>query len=131
MRIMRKFKRSESGTATVEAMLWFVFMSLFSVLVVDSTNAFYSYSGIAQSIQDGNRQLSIGRFKSEAETEFYIEQQLTPIYANADARVVLNGNMAETTVTIPWASFGTVGYLSSFGSRSVSFNTIHRVEWIP
>ncbi|MDG4647857.1 hypothetical protein P6F26_05330 [Roseibacterium sp. SDUM158017] len=127
---MTAFARSESGTATVEVLFWFVLMTVLTGLIVDATNTFQSYSTVTQSIQDGNRQMSIGRFKTPTETEAYIEAQLQSLYPEADAIVAINGNTVNTIVRIPWTALHLMGMLGNSSSSAVVFTGSHRLEWL-
>ncbi|TFL15989.1 hypothetical protein [Jannaschia formosa] len=126
-----RFANSENGTATVEAVFWFAIMTALIILITWASIAFQGYTPIARSIQDGNRQLSIGRYKTVAEAEAYIERQLALRDVSADATVTLNGNMIDTTVVVPWSAIDRSGFLEATGMQPVTFTARHRVEWLP
>ena len=88
MRLVRwsaAFCRRDRGAATIEVILWLpFFLGLFS-LMVDISMIFNNQSRIMRIIQDGNRNYSIRRFETNAETETYVENRIAPISPNASA----------------------------------------------
>jgi hypothetical protein len=128
---LARFTRSESGTATVEAMFWIVLVVGLLVMTLGASLTFQGYVHVTRSIQDGNRHISIGRFRTVEEVETYIEAQIVPSYAGADATVTLVGNMVDTTVTIPWSAVDPSGLLGAVSVPAVTFTAMHRVEWMP
>ncbi|WP_139176541.1 hypothetical protein [Jannaschia faecimaris] len=106
-------------------------MILITGIIVDTSNTFYSYSYVNRSIHDGDRKMSIGIFKTAAETEAYIESQIQDVYPAADATVQIDGNMVVTTVDIPWTSLRMMGILANSQSAPVTFTASHRLEWMP
>jgi hypothetical protein len=128
---LSRYARSEDGLASVEAMFWFLLATGLLILAMGATLTFQGYVHVTRSIQDGNRHLSIGRFRTVEEVETYIEAQIVPNYAGADATVALVGNMVDTTVTIPWSAIDPSGVLGTVTTPAVTFTAMHRVEWMP
>lgn len=109
---IRRFFGKEEGTATVEAVLWFPIIIGVFALMVDASMIFHGQTKVLRIIQDGNRHYSIGRFKTDEQTETYILAALASINitgAEVDTRTSSIG-VARTTVSVPAAEFQLIGY---------------------
>lgn len=105
----RQALRREDGAATIEVVLWLpFFLGLFS-LMVDISMIFNNQSRIMRIIQDGNRNMSIGRLETTAATETYIEGRVAPISASAAATTTYNQGLITTTVSVPLADLDLLG----------------------
>lgn len=127
------FLRRENGTATVEAVLWFpIFIAVFG-LMVDSAMIFHGQSKVLRVIQDANRNLSIGRFKTDAEVETYIKDQLALVGVSPkSAKAVSNiaAGTVTTTVVVPAKEFQLLGYFSALTKLEIPVTARHmREDW--
>lgn len=119
MRLVRwsaAFCRRDRGAATIEVILWLpFFLGLFS-LMVDISMIFNNQSRIMRIIQDGNRNYSIRRFETNAETETYVENRIAPISPNASAVTTNVAGLITTTVTVPLADLDLLGIAYAFNN---------------
>ena len=112
----KKFLRRDNGAATIEVILWLpFFLALFS-LMVDISMIFNNQSRIMRIIQDGNRNYSIRRLNTNAETETYVENRIAPISSNASAVTTNVAGLITTTVTVPLADLDLLGIAYVFNN---------------
>ncbi|MCV2869257.1 pilus assembly protein [Defluviimonas sp. WL0002] len=113
----KNFLRRDRGAATIEVILWLpFFLGLFS-LMVDLSMIFNNQSRIMRIIQDGNRNYSIRRLTTNAETETYVEGRIASISANANAVTTNAAGLITTTVTVPLADLDLLGIAHVFSSN--------------
>lgn len=115
-RRVARFWHRENGAATIEVILWLpFFLGLFS-LMVDISMIFNNQSRIMRIIQDGNRNYSIRRLTTNAETETYVENRIAPISTNASAVTTNVAGLITTTVTVPLADLDLLGIAYAFNN---------------
>lgn len=128
-----RFLRREHGTATVEAVLWFpIFIAVFG-LMVDSSIIFNGQTKVLRVVQDANRNMSIGRFRTDTEVEDYINDQLavygiTP--SLTDAQSDATTGIVSTTVVVPASELQLLGYFSVLVNLNIPVTAQHmREDW--
>lgn len=122
------FRRRDDGTATVEAVLWIpIFMAVFG-LMVDAALVFHGQSKVLRIIQDGNRNLSIGRLTTTTETETYIESVLAQLDINADANSSITAGVVTTTVSVQTAQLQILGFFTALTSLTIDVTADHMIE---
>ena len=93
--------RREDGSATVETVLWLpLFFAAFG-LMTDAAMVFNGHSRVTRILQDANRNLSVGRFVDEDETETYILAALNALAPNATASTTVTAGVATSVVQVP------------------------------
>ena len=127
------FRGREDGTATVEAVLWFpIFIAVFG-LMVDSAMIFHGQAKVLRVVQDANRNLSIGRFDTDAEVEAYINAELaiigvTPTRTEAISDLV--AGTVSTLVLVPASELQLLGYFSALTNLEIPVTAQHmREDW--
>ena len=126
-RVMR-FARREDGTASVESVLWMpIFIALFG-LMVDTSLIFFGQSKVLRVIQDGNRNLSIGRLDGEAGAEAYIENTLAALNVTADVTSTVTAGVVHTRVQYDAAQLQALGFFSSLLNLKVTVSADHMLE---
>ena len=129
LRTRSSFIRREDGTATVEAVLWLpIFLAVFG-LMVDASMIFNGQSKVLRVIQDGNRNMSIGRFTTDAEVETYITTELarfgiTPSVIDATS----DGNVVLTVVTVQASEMQILGYFNSLLNLDIEVSAAHVLD---
>lgn len=126
--LFHRFSRDESGTATVEFVLWLPMVLLAFGLTVDVSMIFHSQSQVLRIVQDANRNASIGRLRTPGETEDYVEARLQQASAGAHATSSINAGVITTTVTYPARDFQIVGFFSQFNDLQITVNSEHLLE---
>ena len=131
----RRFTHRQDGTASVEAVLWFPMFGLISGLLVDASVVFHGQAEVTRVVQDANRNISIGRFTTEAEVESFISSQLKNLGVNpktVDAQLDPNENFIYTSVVVPAKSLQLIGYFSGLMNLDLEINAVHLLEsWDP
>ncbi|MCB1339366.1 MAG: pilus assembly protein [Maritimibacter sp.] len=126
--VFHRFARDESGTATVEFVLWLPMVMLAFGLTVDVSMIFHSQSQVLRIVQDANRNASIGRLRTPAETEDYVEARLQAASSGAHATSSISAGVISTTVTYPARDFQIVGFFSQFNDLQITVNSEHLLE---
>ena len=128
--LFSRFRRSERGSVSVEAVLWFGGMILVSTLMVDAANIFHTQSTVLRVMQDANRNLSVGRLKTAAETESYIEARLAAIStrAKATSSISTSGDIVTTFVKMPAADAQLIGLFGSLNGAEITVSSKHLIE---
>lgn len=128
LRLPARFLRRECGTATVEAVLWFpIFIAVFG-LMVDAAMIFHGQAKVLRVIQDGNRNLSIGRLTTTTQTEDYIEGVLANLRITATATTTITAGVATTTVSVAANQLQMLGYFSALDSLVIDVTAEHMIE---
>ena len=114
------FRRSEDGTATLEAVLWTpVFLILFG-LVTDTSIVFGRQAEILRIVQDSNRSLAVGAFQTVQQAKEYITEKVVVFSVNTIVDVVINNGIISTSVTLPAADLTSTGLFGAFDSLTIT-----------
>jgi Flp pilus assembly protein TadG len=119
-----RFLRREDGSATVEAVIWLPIFFLVLFLMVDVALVFVGQSEALRVVQDANRNMSIGRFRTVAETEAYVEEQLAGLSPGVQAVSVVNAG----TVTMPARDLQMSGFFTAVINANLSVSADHLIE---
>lgn len=125
----RDFARSEDGTVSIEALLWFVMIILVTTVMMDAYLLFDTETAATKVIQDANRAASLGRLTTSADVELFIESRLAALSPNATATATFDASgMVRSSVTIPAGDVGVSGILSSLAGLDLTVGAIHLIE---
>lgn len=126
---LRQFFKDTQGTASIESVLWLpVFFAFFS-LMVDASMIFNGHSRIMRVVQDGNRNLSVGRLDTENGVEDWVSEQLTTLSDNVTVDTQIVAGVATTTAVVPAVDLEILGLFSAFNSLNISVTSQHYIEF--
>ncbi len=134
IRVLRRFKKQEEGSATVEAVLWIpMFVALF-VLITDASLLFNGQAQMLKIVQDANRAYSTGQFETTDEVEDWVLAQVLSTSANAQVVSVVDTSVVpagiiETTLNIPAGDLDAVGIIASLADFTMSVGSKQYVEF--
>ena len=122
-RKLRKFFRSDDGSASVELVLVLpVFLAIVG-LIVDTSVIFLRQAQVYQVVQDANRSLSVGRFTTTDQVETYVVAQIP-----GQARSEVVSGIVTTVVQVPAGQMQIMGTLAPFDNFTVSVVASHVME---
>ena len=122
-------RRQEDGSATVEAVLIIPVFLIMLGLLIDATYVFKGQTKVLRVVQDANRNMSIGRFTTDAEVEAYINARLALmniVPSETDAQS--DPNVIVTTVKVPAAQFQMLGYFTGLVNLELEMREAHMLE---
>lgn len=125
---LRRFLGRDDGNATIELVLWFPMVIMLVALVINVSIMFYSQNEVLRAIQDGNRNLSIGRFDNALETETYIESRLVDMMPHVNARSTITAGVVTTVVTYPASDMLFFNLFQQFNRLTLSARADHLIE---
>lgn len=114
---------------SIEAVLWIPIFVTLLCLVADASLIFGRKAEVLRVVQDANRAMSVGRFRTELETEAFIKDQITGLAPSAtiDTTYDSSSGVIRTVVSIPSSDLtGTsMGFL---GSLTIEVSAEHLAE---
>lgn len=122
------FVRSESGAATVEAVLWLPMFVMIVALLADVTMMFYGQSRILRVAQDANRNFSVGRLTTTDETASFAVTRLASVSPNVMATTSLTAGLITTTVSVPLKDLEMFGLAKIFSGARMTVQAEHLME---
>ena len=127
-RKLRRQAAREDGAVTVEALFWVVCIVFIFGLIVDASSLFYTQSNVLRTVQDANRNMSIGRFRTPEEAKADVETALDPVSPNAVATVTVVANVVTTRVTVPAGDLQLIGILAPLSGVPITVQGRHYIE---
>jgi Flp pilus assembly protein TadG len=125
----RQLLRREDGSATVETVLWLpLFFAAFG-LMTDAAMVFNGHSRVTRILQDANRNLSVGRFVDETETQSYILTALNALAPNATASTTITAGVATSVVQVPATDLEILGMFSALNSLTLTITSQQYLEF--
>ena len=128
--LMSRFARDESGSATIESLLWFMMFVYLLVLITDVSFIFYGKAQALRIVQDGNRALSIRMLQTEEQTEAFITAELQRYDPSPVVDTSLNSTtgIIETVATLDATELMMIGAFPNFGDFTFSIRAQHFQE---
>ncbi len=125
---MTRRRRSEEGSATIEAVMWMPFFVALFTLIVDATIIFNNHSNVLRIVHDANRAFSVGRFESGAETETSIRNNAAHISSGMTVQTSVTNGVIVTEVKVPVSDLDMTGLFSSIASATLTIHAQHYLE---
>jgi Flp pilus assembly protein TadG len=119
----------ESGSATVETVLWLPLIFLIFGFAIDFSMVFFGRSQALRVIQDANRNYSIGRLTDGAEIKTYVESRLASLSPSATAVPEFDSGVVKTTVSMPASELEMLGLFRGIDTFTVSVSAEHMIEY--
>lgn len=123
----RQLRRDE-GSATVESVLWIPVFAFLLFLMADSAIIFGSEARILRVVQDANRSLSVGRFRSTDETENFILVQIGNLTKNATVETTVTNGLIVSRVQLPASDLSASQMIPAFAGLQLSIVAEHLSE---
>ena len=98
--LISRFRKTEKGAVTVEAVLWLPFFILFMFGIGELGLVFYGQARVLEIAQDTNRGTSVGRFNTTTEAEAWAEAALAPFSDEIVATTTIDKGVITTVITI-------------------------------
>lgn len=125
---IRRFVTREDGSSTIEAVLWLpVFVGAFC-LMADAAFIFNGQSIAMRTVQDANRNMSIGRLQTTAEVEQEVESNLSPLSPHVQAQSSIVAGSVVTYVTMPSSDLVATGWLNRLMNVDLVIRSEHLIE---
>lgn len=124
---LTRFRHDESGSATIESLLWLGMFFALLGLVTDASLAFFTRAETFRLVQDANRAFAVHKdgFDTTMKVEAFLRTALSQAAPNADITTWTESGMVITTVAIPLSD---VTVFSNFESASLAVMGTHYVE---
>lgn len=105
----------ESGSATVETVLWIPIYILFFSLIVDASMLFNAQAHLTRLAQDANRAYSVGRLDDATATRDYILARIGNAYGKPRTEVNVTENMGviSTEIKVDAGLYMAVGFFDA------------------
>lgn len=111
----RRYRKDESGSATVEAVLWFPIFFYFLALIADASLIFSGETRALRIVQDGNRAFAVGKLTSISAAESFIESRLSQLSPSVTVVTTVNNGVVSSTATMPVSELSGIGIIPEFG----------------
>jgi Flp pilus assembly protein TadG len=131
---IKAFSRQETGSASIEIVLWLPIVIAILLLIVDSSMLFMSRSHAMRVLQDTNRLYSVGQFTGTPaerieKAEDYALARLTGLSPSATATTVETNRVVRTQATMETREIAQIGFLGLMIDMTMVVTAEHRVEF--
>ena len=127
---LARFAKKEDGSASIEALLWFVVAVTIGGVMTDASAVFHAQSNVMRIMQDANRAYSMGYITNTADHEAYIEGRIDDVSPTVTATTSLNadGDVLTTRVELPASDLMVMGLFASLANITLGFGSKHVIE---
>lgn len=125
-RHLRRWKRDETGSLTIEYCLWMPVFLAIIVLVLDTSILFAKHTSLMKLTSSITRQLSVGSLNDGDVTDYMVSEG----YDTADftATVTRPGSEVRLAVEIEVSSLEAAGLYSRLGFEKLTVEAVQRDE---
>lgn len=117
---LRRFLRNDTGTATVEFVLWLPLVLLIFGTIVDFSLVLSGEARALRVVQDANRGLSVGHFQTIAAAKSYILTQVSSLSSHATIDMTVVNGVIISRLTLPAADLMATGMYSGLINLKVT-----------
>lgn len=117
------------GAASIETVIMLPVMLSMLFLTVDASMTFAHHTQIVRTVQDANRQLSVGRLTTEAQLVELIKARLSPVAPNARIVADIDGGTVTSRVTFPLSDVLTFGAMTKMDKFTLSVQAENYIEF--
>lgn len=125
---LRRLRRSEEGSVSIEAVLWVPFFLILFAAIADISFIFFNQSKVLRVVQDANRNVSIGRLLNQDEVTQFIQTALGRMGQAATVTTTIEAGYITSKVQIPATAMDGLGVLGAFQSLKVTVEASHLRE---
>lgn len=125
---LRRRLSDESGSATIEAVLWMPVFVFILTLIFDTSLTFLGKAQVMRLMQDANRAYSTGQIRSLQEAEEFVRSGIEAMGANAEVTTWQIGNIVRTDVTLRAGDLSGVGVFQRIANTNIRLSSQHLVE---
>jgi len=120
--------RCESGSISVEAVLWMPVYIFFIALIVDTSMMLHSRSTALRIIQDANRHAVIGYLVDDQEVVARVNTLMQRVSNNAVVEVTWGTGDIETVVRMPASDLQPLGLIPLLTDVEITVSSFNRFE---
>ncbi len=120
--------KDDSGSASIEAVIWMPVFIVFIALVFDASMIFMNRAHVMRAIQDGNRLYAVGRVNTLEETEAAIAAGVARFGATVEPVTQRQGQFVQSVVTVRAGDLSGVGLLQPFANLQLTIFAHHLIE---
>jgi Flp pilus assembly protein TadG len=122
------FLRDQSGTATIEAILWIPVFFFMLLLVMEASLVFNKQSMAMRIVQDINRGVAVGRLENEQTATAALTRNIRSLSPNATANTVIDNGLVVSSVQMPIRDLSGFGFFGKTTNFTVSAGSQQLLE---
>ena len=131
---IKTFSRQESGSSTIEFVLWLPIVIAILLLIVDSSMLFMSRTHAMRVLQDTNRLYSVGQFTGTPaeriqKAQDYALVRLTGLSPSATTTTVELNRVVRTQATMETREIAQIGFLGLMIDMTMVVTSEQKVEF--
>ena len=97
--LVRRFRKSEDGSSSVEFLIWVPVMVFFLTMTTDATLLMHEQQNLYNAARDASRQVALGqKNEEEAEDELFARFNIPTLIAD----VTIADGYVKTSITVPF-----------------------------
>ena len=127
-RHLKAFATCESGSSTIEAVVWVPLITYLMTMVADFSFVFYGKANALQLVQDSNRALSVGQVSTTAEVEDLVRKGMGAGAENIVVQTQVDRGIIRTELLVPASVFATVRAVPGLSQIKVAITSQQFLE---
>ena len=127
---LQQYWKDDSGTATIEAVLWVPIFFVIFCLIADASFLFHHQANLTRVVHDANRQYSIGRLNTAADAEAFVTARLGDAATDPDTVVDTwqSGGIIYTSLQVEVGYFLATGLFAPLNDVTLVVQSQHVME---
>tara|TARA_R100000935_G_scaffold49280_1_gene74511 strand:+ start:1308 stop:1721 length:414 start_codon:yes stop_codon:yes gene_type:complete len=125
---IKNFGRSESGSSTLEALIWVPIIVYLMTMIADFSFVFYGKAQALRLLQDSNRALSVGHVATTDEVQDLVRTGMSHVSEQISVTTTVTSGIIKTVLTLPASSFTSVGAVPGLSNVDVTIASQHFLE---
>ena len=117
---MIAFARSESGSSTLEAVIWTPIIVFLMSMIADFSFVFYGKANALRLVQDSNRALSVGAVATTSEVEDLVRNGMARVSTNVSVQTTVTSGIIKTVLSLPATEFTSIHAVPGLANVNVT-----------
>ena len=127
-RLPRRFVKDETGSVTIEFVLWVPVFVLILAITVDASILFLTQANLWSIARDTTRQMAAGQYPTNASAETAASDRMASWGDNATVTASRDSDFVKLTMTVPIADVSPFNIVGSFTSGNIAIALEQHIE---
>lgn len=127
--LLRRFRSSEEGSATIETLIWIPVFVWVLVMIINASLILFQKNQALRIVQDANRILSTGYMQTPSQTQTYISEKIAGFAPEAAVQTTIDNGVVTSNVSYEISNLFMPHVVERLMGITISISAQHFMEY--
>lgn len=128
-KLLRRFRTSEEGSATIETLIWIPVFIWILVTIINASLILFQKNQAFRVVQDANRILSTGYMQTPVQTQDYIASRIAGFAPEAQIMTSIDDGVVTSTVNYQVSNLFMPHVIVDLANITINISAQHFMEY--